>query len=84
MRFFTGAEPTSVLSAEHELRSPQIDRRTTAKFALPGSVTSTILCDLAVPPTLKVIPSMPDMNAVIKCEKGEIKVARPSYQMLSS
>ncbi|KAJ6581833.1 hypothetical protein B0H19DRAFT_518190 [Mycena capillaripes] len=74
MRYFAGADPTSVLSAEHKLQSPQIDRRTTAKFALPGSITSTILCDLAVPPTLKVIPSMPEMNAVIKCEKGEIKV----------
>ncbi|KAJ6456108.1 NAD(P)-binding protein [Mycena sanguinolenta] len=74
MRHFAGAEPTSVLSVKHELQSPQIDRKTVATFALPGSITSTILCDLASPPTLKLIPSMPNLNAVIKCEKGEIKV----------
>jgi len=74
MRYFAGANPTSVESVDHELVSPQIDRRTAAKFTLPGSVTSTILCDLGVPPTLGVIPSLPDIRAVIKCEKGEIEV----------
>ncbi|KAF7356300.1 hypothetical protein MVEN_00961900 [Mycena venus] len=78
MRYFTGADPTSVLSVEHELQSPQVDRKTTAKFALPGSITSTILCDLATPPTLKIIPSLPNLNAVIECEKGEIKVPIPT------
>ncbi|KAJ7931723.1 NAD(P)-binding protein [Mycena leptocephala] len=74
MRYFAGADPTSVVSVEHELQSPQIDRRTTATFALPGSITSTILCDLAVPPSFKLIPSIPNLTAVIKGEKGEIKV----------
>ncbi|KAJ7675503.1 hypothetical protein B0H14DRAFT_3066631 [Mycena olivaceomarginata] len=49
--YFAGADPTAVLSAEHELVSPQIDRK-----------------------TLKLIPALPIMNAVIQCEKGEIKV----------
>jgi len=74
MRYFAGADPTSVLSVEHELQSPQIDRKTAATFALPGSITSTILCDFAIPPTLKFVPKFPNLNAVIKCEKGEIKV----------
>ncbi|KAJ7800556.1 NAD(P)-binding protein [Mycena olivaceomarginata] len=74
MRYFAGADPTAVLSAEHELVSPQIDRKTVATFSLPGSITSTILCDLSVPPKLKLIPVLPIMNAVIQCEKGEIKV----------
>ncbi|KAJ7224058.1 NAD(P)-binding protein [Mycena pura] len=73
-RYFAGANPTSVESVDHELTSPQIDRRTAAKFTLPGSITSTILCDLGVPPTLGVIPSLPNIKAVIKCEKGEIEV----------
>ncbi|KAJ7825732.1 NAD(P)-binding protein [Mycena olivaceomarginata] len=66
MRYFAGADPTAVLSAEHEL--------TVATFSLPGSITSTILCDLSVPLALKLIPTLPIMNAVIQCEKGEIKV----------
>ncbi|KAJ6456116.1 NAD(P)-binding protein [Mycena sanguinolenta] len=74
MRYFAGADPTSVLSVKHELRTPQVDRKTVATFALPGSITSTIVCDLSVPPTLKVIPVMPNLNAHIECEKGEIKV----------
>ncbi|KAF8216887.1 NAD(P)-binding protein [Mycena galopus ATCC 62051] len=74
MRYFAGADPTDVLSVKHDLQLPQIDRKTVATFALPGSITSTILCDLAVPPTLKLFPSIPNLNAVIKCEKGEIKV----------
>jgi hypothetical protein len=32
------------------------------------------LCDLAVPPSFKLIPSIPNLTAVIKGEKGEIKV----------
>jgi hypothetical protein len=75
MRYFAGADPTAVQSAEHKLVSPQIDRKTVATFSLPGSITSTILCDLSVPPKLKLIPALPSMNAVIQCEKGEIKVA---------
>ncbi|KAJ7122572.1 NAD(P)-binding protein [Mycena crocata] len=74
MRYFAGGEPTSVLSVNHVLESPKIDRRTSATFALPGSITSTILCDLAAPPTLLLIPSMPDLGAVIQCEKGELRI----------
>ncbi|KAJ7504167.1 NAD(P)-binding protein [Mycena galericulata] len=74
MRYYTGADPTSVVSVEHELRKPQIDRKTTATFALPGNITSTIMCDLAIPPAFKLIPRMPDLNAVIECEKGRIQV----------
>ncbi|KAF7370108.1 hypothetical protein MSAN_00640900 [Mycena sanguinolenta] len=74
MRYFAGADPTSILSVEHELRTPQIDRKTVAKFALPGSITSTIVCDLSVPPTFKLIPAMLNFNAHIECERGEIKV----------
>ncbi|KAK6984064.1 hypothetical protein R3P38DRAFT_3108960 [Favolaschia claudopus] len=74
MRYFTGANPTSVLSVDHELKSPKIDRKTVASFSLPNSVTSTIFCDLEVPPSLGFIPAMPNLNAVIKCEKGEIKL----------
>ncbi|KAJ7180879.1 NAD(P)-binding protein [Mycena filopes] len=74
MRYFTGVEPTAVLSVTHDLANPQIDRKTVATLALPGSITSTIRCDLSTPWKLKFIPSMPDLNAVIACEKGEIKV----------
>ncbi|KAJ7781863.1 NAD(P)-binding protein [Mycena maculata] len=74
MRYFAGVEPTSVLSVEHDLDSPQVDRKTVAKFALPGNITSTIFCDLAMPPALKIIPQLPDINATIECEKGRIQI----------
>ncbi|KAJ7016267.1 NAD(P)-binding protein [Mycena alexandri] len=73
MRYFAGVDPTEVLSVKHDLSNPQVDRKTVAKFALPGSITSTIVCDLGVPWKFKLIPSMPDLNATIKCEKGDIK-----------
>ncbi|KAJ6511935.1 NAD(P)-binding protein [Mycena vitilis] len=74
MCYFAGAEPISVVSVEHELQSAKVDRRTTATFALPGGITSTIYCDLCVPLTFGLIPSLPDITAVIKCEKGEMRV----------
>ncbi|KAJ7180878.1 NAD(P)-binding protein [Mycena filopes] len=74
MRYFTGVEPTAVISATHDLANPQIDRKTEAKFALPGSITSSILCDLGTPWKFKLIPGMPSLNAVIECEKGDIKI----------
>ncbi|KAJ7149260.1 hypothetical protein C8R43DRAFT_1088243 [Mycena crocata] len=47
---------------------------TSATFALSGSATGTVLCDLAVPPTLGLIPSIPDLGAVIQCENGELRI----------
>ncbi|KAJ7701329.1 NAD(P)-binding protein [Mycena olivaceomarginata] len=59
IRYFAGADPTAVLSAEHELVSPQIDRKTVATFSLPGSITSTILCDLSCAPEAQAHPGEP-------------------------
>ncbi|KAJ6514886.1 NAD(P)-binding protein [Mycena vitilis] len=75
MRYFAGAEPTSVVSVEHAVGPPKVDRKTTATFALAGGITSTIYCDLIVPLKFGLIPSMPDINAVIKCEQGEIQLS---------
>ncbi|KAJ7732722.1 NMD3 family-domain-containing protein [Mycena maculata] len=58
MHYFTGADPTS----------------TVANFVLLGNITSTILCDLAILPALKIIPQLPDINATIECEKGCIQI----------
>ncbi|KAJ6484953.1 NAD(P)-binding protein [Mycena vulgaris] len=74
MRFFAGAAPTGVQSATHILAAPQVDRATTATFTLPGGATGTIRCDLAVPPTLGLLPRIPELGAAIVCEKGELKV----------
>ncbi|KAJ7509902.1 NAD(P)-binding protein [Mycena galericulata] len=64
MRFFTGTDPTEVLSVEHELKAPKVDRNTTAKLALPGgATTATLACR-----TTSV------MDAVIECESGRIEV----------
>ncbi|KAJ7491932.1 NAD(P)-binding protein [Mycena latifolia] len=73
MRYFAG-DPTTVLSVEHELVSPQIDRKTTATLALPGGATGAIHCDLGMPPYLKIFPRLPNINAVIECEGGRIAV----------
>lgn len=34
----------------------------------------TITCDLAMPPTLGVIPKIPQISAVVKCENGEVEL----------
>ncbi|KAJ7066416.1 NAD(P)-binding protein [Mycena amicta] len=82
MRFLTGKEPASVTTVVHQLATKAcgkpkfelVDRRTEASFALPGGITSSIVCDLNLPATLGLLPKMPDLTAAIKCEKGEIKV----------
>ncbi|KAJ7091542.1 NAD(P)-binding protein [Mycena belliarum] len=74
MRYFAGGDPTSVLSAAHELDSPQVDRQTSATLALPGGVTGDIFCDLGMPPYLKLIPRLPRLGAVIECEGGRIAI----------
>ncbi|KAJ7504193.1 NAD(P)-binding protein [Mycena galericulata] len=57
-------DPTEVLSVEHELKAPKVDRNTTAKLALPGgATTATLACR-----TTSV------MDAVIECESGRIEV----------
>ncbi|KAK7050685.1 hypothetical protein R3P38DRAFT_3306947 [Favolaschia claudopus] len=71
MRFFTDLEPTSVLSVKHELQCPKIDRKTVATFELSDSSKATIHCEIAPD---KLVPSMPELNAVIECEKGRIEV----------
>jgi len=73
-RYFAGANPTSVLSASHEIQPPttNVDRRTTATLAFPSSVVATISCDLAIPPHFGFIPVFPRINALIECEGGEV------------
>ncbi|KAJ7625522.1 NAD(P)-binding protein [Roridomyces roridus] len=66
--------PISVVSVEHELSSPQVDRKTTAKFELPGGITSTIMCDLSMPPYLGFVPNMPTFTVVVECEKGQLEM----------
>ncbi|KAJ7691921.1 hypothetical protein B0H17DRAFT_1062180 [Mycena rosella] len=74
MRFFAGAELTAVESERHTLAAPQVDRATTATLALAGGATGTIHCDLGVPPALGLLPRIPEMNATISCERGELRV----------
>ncbi|KAJ7272286.1 NAD(P)-binding protein [Mycena rebaudengoi] len=77
MRYFTGVEPTSVLTVKHDLWSPKVDRATVATLALPGGITSTIHCDLRVPPVLGLIPNWATgarLHATITCERGEIAI----------
>lgn len=69
------SNPVAVLSAAHEVHppSPTVDRRTVATLAFPQDVTATITCDLALPPTLGIIPSFPQVSVKVEAEKGTIE-----------
>lgn len=83
LRYLSSSEPISIESATHEVYVPpsppsdyvrNVDRRTVAELLLPKGVTGTITCDLAMPPTLGVIPKIPQISAVVKCENGEVEL----------
>ncbi|KAJ7696447.1 hypothetical protein B0H17DRAFT_1130861 [Mycena rosella] len=74
MRFFAGAEPTSVESASHVLAVPQVDISSTATFALAGGKTGTVTCTLDLPPALGLVPRIPQLHATIVCERGELRI----------
>nr|GAT50980.1 predicted protein [Mycena chlorophos] len=85
MRHFSGQEPTSVTSATHQLVTKalagpgvtdfeRVDKSADVTFALSGGAVGTISCDLDMPARLGLIPKLPDLNATITGDKGEIKV----------
>lgn len=77
IRYLSSSNPTSVLSASHELHggTTKVDRATEATLALPSSVIATLHCDLGMPPIMKCIPRFPQASAVIKCEGGEVEMS---------
>lgn len=72
VRFLTSAEPISITSA-HARPAPdaRVDVGTIATLAMPGDVTATIECDMALPPRFGFIPRMFDMGMTVKGDKGE-------------
>lgn len=83
LRYLSSSEPISIESATHEVYVPpsppsdyvrNVDRRTVAELLFPKGITGTITCDLAMPPTLGVIPKIPQISAVVKCENGEVEL----------
>lgn len=83
IRYLASSNPLSVISAEHNLHiplgadasfKPDVDRGTTATLALPNDATATLTCDLRVPFAYGIIPSIPQIRAVINCEGGDIEL----------
>ncbi|KAJ8509402.1 hypothetical protein ONZ45_g8427 [Pleurotus djamor] len=89
IRYLSGANPTSVIAASAipfapvdpalKESSKNVDRRTTATFAIPSSsgssdITASIFCDLRLPNTLGFIPQIPKVSAKVVCEGGEIEL----------
>jgi predicted dehydrogenase len=83
IRYFASANPTSVVSASHELHippssppsfSPNVDRKTTATLSLPNNATATLTCDLGMTPYRGFIPRRPQVRALIECEGGEVEL----------
>lgn len=73
-RFLTSSEPTSVISTSTIPLSsdPKVDVGTTATLAFPSDVTATIICNLALAPTLGFIPQKPKVWAKVVGENGEL------------
>ncbi|KAG6853881.1 hypothetical protein C0991_000346 [Blastosporella zonata] len=83
IRYLSSSNPTSVISAEHSLHTPakspasfkpNIDRGTTATLALSNDATATLKADLGLPFKYGLIPSIPQLSAVITLEGGEIEI----------
>ncbi|KZW00166.1 NAD(P)-binding protein [Exidia glandulosa HHB12029] len=72
VRFLTFAEPVSITSA-HARPAPdaRVDVGTIATLAMPGDVSATIECDMALPPRFWIVPRMFDMGMTVKGDKGE-------------
>ncbi|KAG6826555.1 hypothetical protein H0H92_015330 [Tricholoma furcatifolium] len=90
IRYLSSSNPTSVISAEHALHipvgsspaKPNVDRRTIATLALPNDATATLKCDLGLPWTFGLFPPLPQLNAIITLEGGEIELSNfvfPTY-----
>ena len=80
LRYITGVNPTSVLSATPELfRSKtgttrdNIDVGMTATLALPGDATASMTCHLRQPPRYGIIPQV-GSPLVVECENGELRM----------
>ncbi|KAF8074938.1 NAD(P)-binding protein [Lyophyllum atratum] len=83
IRYLSSSNPTSVLSASHDLHTPSsspssfkpdVDRGTSATLALPNDVTASLRCDLGVPFSYGIIPSVPQIRATVTLEGGEIEM----------
>ncbi len=80
LRYLTSSNPTSVLSATPDLvpsktDSPSlVDAGTTATLAFPSDITGTLTCHLCKPPTLRVIPKLPNVTFQVTCENGEMSM----------
>ncbi|KAF5383625.1 hypothetical protein D9615_003556 [Tricholomella constricta] len=81
IRYLSSSNPTSVLSANHDLHTPasaassfkpDVDRSTTATLALPNDATASLKCDLGIPFSYGIVPSVPQVRAIVTCEGGEI------------
>ncbi|TFK39890.1 hypothetical protein BDQ12DRAFT_734614 [Crucibulum laeve] len=83
IRYLSGSNPVEVLSASYEGYkppsapldfTPNVDRRTTATLSLPNNVIATLTCDLGIPYRYGIIPNMPQINAIVRCEGGDIEL----------
>ncbi|KDQ61328.1 hypothetical protein JAAARDRAFT_30745 [Jaapia argillacea MUCL 33604] len=84
IRFVTGSDPTSVISATSDKytapgstpSSPDslIDKGTTAHLALPNDVSATLMCSLGLPAWLGILPVLPRVFVKVQCEGGEVDI----------
>ena len=83
LRYLSGENPTSVLSATPTVYIPpgsppsfesKVDRAMTATLAFPNDITGTIVTDLDLPLTLGFIPKIPWASVEVECEGGIIQV----------
>ncbi|KAJ3498211.1 hypothetical protein NLJ89_g10248 [Agrocybe chaxingu] len=81
IHYVSSSDPTEVIAATQEPFVPRnlpesfvknVDRRTLATLALPRDATATLVCDLGEPPSLGVIPKLPQLTFRVECELGTL------------
>ncbi|KAF8970151.1 NAD(P)-binding protein [Flammula alnicola] len=83
-RYITSADPIEITEATSSpyVKDSRIDRAMVAKYVFPSDITAETLVDIAIPPSLGIIPTPPRNFLTVKCEYGEVKylgAAMPHY-----
>jgi len=83
IRYLASRNPTSIISAQHELYTPpsapssfapNIDRGTMVTFALPNDITASLTCDMGKPLTYGIFPPIPQVRAIVSCDGGDVEL----------
>jgi len=82
VRFMSSLNPTSVVAATPVVYEPpsaptsnvkNVDRRMEVTLGFPKDITATIVCDLGVPYTFGLVPTIPKIMLLVEGELGSLE-----------